>query len=517
MPSRFAVVFWSALTILAVGGLFGVNVFRAATQSITHDEAVTYDRYCTGPLHKLVTSSDANNHVLNSILCRWSVDVFGLSEFTLRLPSVLGGLLFLAMAARASWRVWPGTPLPLLAVLFVGGNPFVMDYLSCARGYSLALGFWMLALDQMVAAFGDERAGVDARLRWASRSLALAVSANLTFLFAAVGLASCALMLAWRRSPMAFLSREHLMRTWRTMVRPGAIVFLCFALPLVKLRPSNFYFGAKDWDSSLLSIVEASLAHHPLTWPIDNRTNEYVAAVVVIALGVLPAVMLALALLWGFAARSILVTPPTDRPRPGMLLFHLAGGSLTLTLLLLAVAHAAIRMKLPIERTGMYLVPMFGLALLSAGSALRELAPHTRSWIGSSAQAFAGVVVALVCVVWGWEFQTERCRPCAHERDLRAVFDHAIAGHDPASKTRLRIGANWVLAPSLNFYRELRGVDYVERIRKMETYPDDCDVYISLSSLLGGTPPDEPVVEIYRTDDIIVSVPIRGYPEGPGQ
>src|SRR5262245_61130906 len=64
---------WLVVTVLCIGVLTGVNGYRAATQSVTHDEAVTYDRYVRGPLYQLVSSSDANNHVLHSLLCRASV------------------------------------------------------------------------------------------------------------------------------------------------------------------------------------------------------------------------------------------------------------------------------------------------------------------------------------------------------------------------------------------------------------------------------------------------------------
>ena len=69
--SRHAV--WLVVIVACVSGVTVVNGYRAATQSVTHDEAVTYERYVSGPLYRLVSSTDANNHVMHSLLCRATV------------------------------------------------------------------------------------------------------------------------------------------------------------------------------------------------------------------------------------------------------------------------------------------------------------------------------------------------------------------------------------------------------------------------------------------------------------
>ena len=72
-----------------------MNVYRAVTQSVAIDEAYTYNVFLAGPVGDLFTKYDANHHILNSLLSKLSISVLGLSELTLRLPSLLGGLLYL--------------------------------------------------------------------------------------------------------------------------------------------------------------------------------------------------------------------------------------------------------------------------------------------------------------------------------------------------------------------------------------------------------------------------------------
>ena len=138
---------WSLwLGALLLGAIFVVNVYRAATQSITHDEAVTYAWYVAGPISAITDMIDANNHLLYTILARISVKVFGHSELGLRIPSVVGGLLlfvalwlFGATACRAALSF-------LLSLSLVALNPLFLDFCSAARGYGLATAFLLWAM-----------------------------------------------------------------------------------------------------------------------------------------------------------------------------------------------------------------------------------------------------------------------------------------------------------------------------------------------------------------------------------
>src|SRR5436305_14681813 len=83
-----------AAIIALFTALFTVNIYRAATQSITVDEAYAYDLFIEPPLAQVLTSFNATHHVLQSLLSKRSVKSFGVSEFTLRLPTLIGGLLY---------------------------------------------------------------------------------------------------------------------------------------------------------------------------------------------------------------------------------------------------------------------------------------------------------------------------------------------------------------------------------------------------------------------------------------
>ncbi|HSW50303.1 MAG TPA: hypothetical protein VLH09_09025, partial [Bryobacteraceae bacterium] len=103
------------IAVLLLLVLLTVNVYRAATQSIVHDEAFSWDLFLSGPWPQLLNSYQTSHHVLHTVLCKISIQLLGLSEISMRLPSLLGGLLYLVMVFRISRRIFGEGRLFLLA------------------------------------------------------------------------------------------------------------------------------------------------------------------------------------------------------------------------------------------------------------------------------------------------------------------------------------------------------------------------------------------------------------------
>jgi len=76
-----------------------------------------------------------NNHLLNSLLVRYSIKVFGESELTARLPALTMGLLALP-ALYQFGKHFAGTSCGIIAALLLAFSPFHIDHSSEARGYS---------------------------------------------------------------------------------------------------------------------------------------------------------------------------------------------------------------------------------------------------------------------------------------------------------------------------------------------------------------------------------------------
>src|ERR1051326_3454816 len=125
--------------------LFAYIVARVCMLSFTHDEAFTYLHYVRCSWETINHLTYTNNHLLNTWLMKFCNNLFGNSEFSLRLPNVLSYILFLHFS-RKLLLVVTDARLALGGWLFLNLNPFVLDFFSLARGYGISLGFFMMGL-----------------------------------------------------------------------------------------------------------------------------------------------------------------------------------------------------------------------------------------------------------------------------------------------------------------------------------------------------------------------------------
>src|ERR1035438_9114729 len=121
---------FSFLAILILIALSATNIYRAKTQSITCDEANSYELWTSQPLSRMFVAYDPSNHVLQTLLSKISVAIFGVSEFTLRLPTLLAGFLYFIAVYRLSILVFGQGGLFLLSVCVLSLNPLLLADLS---------------------------------------------------------------------------------------------------------------------------------------------------------------------------------------------------------------------------------------------------------------------------------------------------------------------------------------------------------------------------------------------------
>ncbi|HEY3743504.1 MAG TPA: hypothetical protein VGL53_26850 [Bryobacteraceae bacterium] len=246
--------------------LFALAVYRAATLSFTVDEATTYVTYVvhgwTGIFHG---PFDANNHILYSILEKFTRQWFGPSEFSLRLPALAGAALFLWSVARLCAMLIPGLWFSLLGFLLVTANPITLDFMAAARGYGLALGLLAFALLMWIEWLEDERGF---RIALASIALGLSVSANLMFAFASIALFSAGCL---------FLIRRQRFKLIPAAVVPAIVIPLAlWWAPFQDYSPDAFYFGTPTIYASTES-MELAVFDHDFTRgdPFENWSTLF--------------------------------------------------------------------------------------------------------------------------------------------------------------------------------------------------------------------------------------------------
>jgi len=301
---------WAAISLLMF--LFGVNVYRAVTQSLTIDEAYTYNRFLSTDLRVALTEYDANNHVLYTLLAKPAVKLFGEREWVVRLPGVLAGLLYFVVVYLLARFLFGEGWLFFLAVAAMSLNPYVLDFLSCARGYGMGIALWLLGLYWMWNG-RSTRAGV---------AFGLAAAANLTLLFPIV-----ALMALQLRKPFEFIDRLALPAV--------ATAFVVLVIPISHMQPGSFYVGSETAWRGILTVTMMSVGQD---W-MRQVSGVAIGLVIVIA-----------AVAW--------------RGRDEQL--RLLVASFGIMWIVLVAARYLANLKYPELRTGLYLIPFFTLLCLLA-------------------------------------------------------------------------------------------------------------------------------------------------------
>jgi hypothetical protein len=201
---------------LVAAGFFTYAVLRAARAPITFDEAATQLTYLSSGVFAVFDLRSANNHFLYTLLARLTGIFAGSGELGLRLPSLLGYLLYLGFSWAILKRFF-GRFLALAGFLLLNLNPFVLEFFSLGRGYGLALGFEMAAMYSYLVFLDSNRRARDAGNRALAASLLLALVsalANLSFLNLLMGL--------WVFTILLFLIRNLIHRPDRSD-SPGRI------------------------------------------------------------------------------------------------------------------------------------------------------------------------------------------------------------------------------------------------------------------------------------------------------
>jgi hypothetical protein len=458
--------------------LFSTNVYRAWTQSITADEAFSFNLFLAGGPSHIFSSYDAANHVLHTIFCEASISLFGPSEFTLRLPSLLGGLFYLITAFRLCRYIFGGGWFFLLSFASIALNPFVLDYLSVARGYGLALAFFLWALYHAIRCLAERDPAApeleSRRLRRIAIGLSLSVGSNLAMAFPCAAVAVL-LALALAADALGASGRAALSlqagRFADHFAVPGAVIaFLILVLPLSHAEMSKYYYGAPDLATALESIVNSSLFYdHNTRLPLAQVYGE----VLWFARRFVPLVMGAAGVALVFiGARWLRARALGKLSRLDQFLFW-CGGTMLLTLAALVFANKVFGVLYPLGRTGVYWVPLFSLACFAFVRKLVRPAPVFRVLVSA---CLAGATVVLV--QYALLFNTGYYEEWRYDASTKRLVEVIRARH-AGEKEKIRIGADWEFEASLNFYRQIYSLNFIEPLDR--TSPDgDYDFYVLL-------------------------------------
>jgi len=435
--------------------VFAVSVYRAKTQMIAHDEAFSYERFLDQGVEH-VLHYDAANHVLQTLLAKPIVKVLGVSEFTLRLPTLLGTAVYLTFAYLLCRQLFGEGLVFVLTVALLALNPLVRDFLVAARGYSLGLACLTAAM--YLFARLTQRGELDfhdSEWRWgcsmASVSLALSMAANLTNIVPATCLAVLfgTETLGGVTALRQFRDRQFV-NFAKYFLLPGAATGLCILWPyFIQMRLVQSTIHLQSATAALRDAFSASFLYG---WS-DDLLNSLGA--VAPALGSWQArvtdlgIYVLLPLLFGFVMLGVALAlkasgaDNASRGRQCRIFAGAAVGSVVVTLLL----HLLTGIDYPNSRYCMFLIPLFTIGGVVAA---REVSSRWRSPL---LKGVSLLIASAIVFDYALSLNTKFFR--YNEYDVISLDLFRAIEKDARARglTSVHVGGTWWYEPEINFYR----------------------------------------------------------------
>jgi hypothetical protein len=410
-------------------------------QSITLDEADSFLGFAMAPWPShWYPSSD--NHVLNSILMRLAATIFGPSNLTARLPAILGAFLYIGAALYLCLTLTGRGLIRLLAFVCLVYNPMVLDYLVAARGYSLAIGFFLAAIAVIASAMiGD--AAHDAqpiRNKAIYVSILLALSSAANFSFSIANGTTLMVFVFWMLARKKLSSSESIKLAFLGFL-PGLFVgFLICGSTILRWPKGELYFGSQSmaemWSAFAAGVFDNANPYvvNPLLIPWFTWLERALPFLTVLV-GLL---------LFGIAEASRLRSVnPRDLQLGNFVRAMVAVSAITLTLHWLA--FKIIHIPLPKDRTGLFFLPLWTLIFVGSLAS----ASMFKVWKPIRWSATAVLLLVAFCFMGclrfayfkEWKFDSDT-------KTLYWIVDdlHRRCGIE-------KFGVDWRYHVSLNFYR----------------------------------------------------------------
>lgn len=461
----FALIF---LALLALAWA----VARACLEAVTGDEGESYVMWVadSGFGHWFPSS---NNHVLNSLLEWLFTSIFGLSPFTVRIPTLLGAALYIGLSlwlTRLLTRDWL-VRLPLFICLVY--NPFVFDYYVAARGYGLAVAFLLCAIAVPVWCH-LELPNVPAALIAASAisSLCLALCFSANFPFAFVGLAILLLLILWalRQANQCEPSvRPGLKRRiLAAAILPGtAVVLLLPAWTLLHWQPGMLFDGGSSLREMIQTSVQASLfqLNPQLANPLVYAVLDAIKPFLIPTLCGLAIVQLILILI-GFRRRR------DQHARKLLAVSALCFGALVICMLAHQAAYLLFHLLMPRNRTALFVAPLVTItigAIASVEARSRESRLCRGALLGVlSLTALYFLMCLRLTYFKEWQYQEDVNRGY----DVVAWYNHNRAVEN--------VEVSWYYYGAFRFYRALSGRENFASFTNSGnfTHPLDKQLYV---------------------------------------
>lgn len=418
-------------------------VFRAFHISFTHDECLSY-QILKGDAGLAKT---ANNHFINTWLMSVFYGLFGARELVLRLPNVLAFMLYCFFAYKLLSKV-DNLFLMLTGLALLVLNPYLIDFFCLARGYGLSLGFGMAAVyylfrQEGYASYRQFIKGFSLALLFSLLSAAsnlICINLNIALVFAFF----LEFLQMKRGNPEKIGKKQIGLIVMILLVNFFVLSLLVHQLFLLKEANQLYFGGANGFIENTLTI----LIHRSIYLSYYGEQFWMILRQLVLVVYLLTLVC------------QIFSTRYTNLSRITVLL--------TLMIFATVLQYYIFDSLYPTERTSLLFIPLFGLFMYFLMFRLVSALPARRYL----KQLMNVLLVLVFCLPLGFHFARNmnlryaiEWRQDAFTKDImeRIRDDHQKGVSTAATVT---ISNTWIFEPSINYYRDLYGMDYLNQANR---------------------------------------------------
>jgi hypothetical protein len=471
-------------TNLILGSLavaFGIYIIiRAWLIPVTVDESSTAISHVPRSVFDtlfFVSDANPNNHILNTLLIKAFTWLFGWHPFVFRIPAVLGGMAYafagLLICRQISAQLW----VRVFAYAILLGQPFLLEFFSLARGYSLGLGLMLCAIWQAGRFLNENR---KESLLPAVIFSGLAVYANFTQMLFFAPFTALLFFCVWQESPSVagFWSKSK-----AAILALGVFAGMLYT-PLSRLSQhselKNWQALGSFFDSIQISIRAATHGNAYLGKSTDLLLTWFVVTFTVGICAV------------GIWKSSRLLGRFTADPR--MFLVALLVGVVVTNILQVQLTHTPYLQA----RLALHYWPLFAFALASAASWLWE-------WSSRRAWVFMTPVLVLAFVNIVRNADIRKTSEWWHDEFTYLVFGYLQKAQQAESRTEpFTIDTHWLLQNSLMYHHDLdpRGFNHIAKLspwHELRAPNPEFEFYYALNA--------EDANKIMDTHEVVMTVP----------
>ena len=440
-------------------------VTKATVSSFTHDESFSYMHFVHYSFMDIISHVNpySNNHLLNSLLMKYSEILFGSSEIALRLPN----LIMLAVFFIYLFLLFK----EYSQILFIGifilicTNWHLIDFFGLARGYGLSIGFMTMSLYHLIQSFNTNK---NKHLICFNLCALLAILSNFTMLnFYIAGI----LVFNF----VKFLECRFVINEKYNLLKSNKINLILFGVLLIVLyepvrrviKFNSLDFGGKNGfvSDTISSLINISFGN---TW-IDSLEMK-----------ILQAVFLVLILIPLFIISRKIILKDDD--------FFKNAKSLTIVNLILVVIlletliqHYFFNTDYLIGRFSLFLYPLF---VLNVAFLLEYLFKGSNLFL-KIGMSIVYLLALLSAVKFYSNINLYSCGEWSYDKETKNVMKQLIVDYKSSNSNqdKIKLGVNTLFKPTANFYIETLHINWLLPTEKDSATNNDNYYYIFNSDL----------------------------------